>query len=554
MLDGAQVVARCLKEQGIQNIFGIVGVPITPVADACQQLGINFYGMRNEQAASYAAGAAGYLTQTPGCCLTVSGPGFVHALVGLLNASANSWPMILISSASDRNQVGKGAFQEANQIEAARIYAKYVCKIEDIRRIPFFIEQAVRMATYGRPGPVYVELPGDIITSATVEEDQIKFLPRVPLPPQMPAHIDYIEKAVHLLKNAQRPLLVLGKGAAYARAEGEIRAFVEATKIPFITSPMGKGVVSDDSPFSVSTARSLALDNADVILVAGAKLNWMFGTADKLQARKASIIQIDISPEQIHSNITCEVPLIGDCRIIMDQLLQYVKENPFQHPEDSAWWTDLKKKGNQNAMSLAKLCEQETVPLNYHCVLSEIRKQIPRDAIIVSEGANTMDIGRMIFGNFDARQRLDSGTLGTMGVGLGYSIAAAVCHPDKLVVAVEGDSAFGFSGMEVEVMCRYKLPVVIFVINNNGIYCGVSELNHNEPIPTTALTPNTRYDRLCESFGGKGYHVTDMSQLREALSEIMQARDKQTVPTLVNVMITPEGFTPKIVQNQSRKH
>lgn len=535
-IDGATIIARSLREQGVEYMFGIMGVPVIPIALAAQREGIKYYNFRNEQAASYAAGAVGYLTGRPGACLAVSGPGMVHAIAGLANAWSNCWPMILLAGANDSYQNQAGAFQEAPQIEAARPFVKLAARPDTVQRLPAYVEQAVRTSIYGRPGAVYLDLPGDLI-GATVEEEELRWPGRCPDAPRTLASPEGVEAALSALRSAERPLVIVGKGAAYARAEDEVRAFVEATGLPYLASPMGKGVLPDDHPQSIAPARSFALQNADLVFLLGARLNWImhFGQPPRFDPN-VRVVQVDIAAEEIGTNVPTEVALVGNAKAVTAQLNAALARQPWQYPAESTWWTGLQRKIEENRAQTEPMLNDDSVPMGYYRVLREVRDVLPRDAIIASEGANTMDIGRTILPNFSPRHRLDAGTFGTMGVGLGFAIAAAAVHPEKKVVAVEGDSAFGFSGMEVETMFRYGLPITIVIVNNNGIGGGPSRLDRSK-IPPGSYTPNARYDKVMEAFGGKGWFVTEPRELRPALEEALAA----DVPTIVNVMIDPRA-------------
>lgn len=536
-LYGTQVIARALKRQGVDYMFGVVGFPVIPIAPACKKEGITYIGFRNEQSASYAAGAAGYLTGRPGACLTVPGPGMVHALAGLSNAWSNCWPMILLGGTADSYQMGMGAFQEAPQVEAARPFAKYSARPDSLARIPYYIEQAVRISISGRPGAVYLDLPNEMITGK-IEEDEVRFPTRCPDPPRSFADPANVEAAVAALKTAERPLVIVGKGAAYSRAENEIRDFIERTQLPFLASPMGKGVVPDDHPLSVAPARTHALQNADLVFLMGARLNWImhFGQPPRWSP-DVRIIQMDISAEEIGTNVPAEVALVGDAKAIVGQVNAVLEKSPWSYPSETTWWSALHNKMEANRASTAPQFKDDSVPMNYYRVLGQIQEMVPKDAIIASEGANTMDIGRTILNNSLPRHRLDAGTFGTMGVGLGFAIAAAVTNPGKKVVCVEGDSAFGFSGMEVETACRYRLPITFIIVNNNGIGGGPSEAMDPGQIPTNAYVPNARYEKVIEAFGGKGYFVTTPEELKPALKAALES----DMPTIVNIMINPSA-------------
>lgn len=537
MIDGATLIARSLRQQGVGYMFGVVGVPVFGIGAAAIREGIQYIGFRNEQAASYAAGVVGYLTGRPGCCLVVSGPGMIHGIAGLANAWANRWPMILIGGAPDRYQDGQGGFQEAPQVEAARPFVKYAARPDLVERIPFFVEQAVRTSIYGRPGAVYLDFTNDII-SGRIESDRIPVPPRAPEPPRPYAEPESISQAIDALKSAKRPLVIIGKGTAYARAEAEVRTFIEKSGLPFLPTPMGKGVVPDDHQQSIAPARSHALQNADVILLMGARLNWIlhFGMPPRF-AKDVRIIQMDIAAEEISTNIPAEVALVGDAKSITGQLNAALEQDNWSYPSDTQWWQSLRESGEKNQVAIEAMMNDDTEPMGYYRVLREIRDQMPRDAILCCEGSNTMDISRSVLPNYEARQRLDAGSFGTMGVGLGFALAAAAVHPDRKVVAVEGDSAFGFSGMEVEVACRYNLPITFIIVNNNGIGGGISEMDPNRPPPVFAYTVNARYEKIIEAFGGKGYYVTTVNELAPTLKTAID----NPKPCIVNIMIDPRA-------------
>ena len=532
-LDGSTIIARSLKAQGVEHIFGIMGFPIVDLAQVVQREGLHYYGFRNEQSASYAAGAFGYLTGRPGVCLTVSGPGMVHAVAGLSNAWANCWPMLLLSGAPDGYQREQGAFQEAPQMEAARPFVKLSTRPDSLARVPAYIEKCVRTALYGRPGAVYLDLPNDVI-AGSLAADTVRWAPCCPPAPATLADPAEVEAALAALRGAKRPLVIVGKGAAYARAEHEVRRFIDASGLPFLASPMGKGVVPDDHPQSVAPARSLALQEADVVFLVGARLNWImhFGLPPRF-APGVKVIQLDVAAEEIGTNVPAAVGLVGDARAVMAQLNAALDAAPWRFA-DGEWWSALRAKAAENDAQVSAMMRDDALPMGYYRVFAEIRAHLTPDAVIVSEGANTMDIGRGVMPNLDARLRLDAGTFGTMGVGPGFAIAAAVAHPDRRVFCIEGDSAFGFSGMEVETACRYRLPITFIVVNNNGIGAGAESLG--EVVPPNVYTPNARYEQVMEAFGGRGFFATTPAELRSALSA---AAGEKTMPTLINVMINP---------------
>ncbi|MFP6749862.1 MAG: oxalyl-CoA decarboxylase [Alphaproteobacteria bacterium] len=534
---GAMLMARSLKQQGVEFMYGIVGFPVQPIAAAAQEVGIKYIGMRNEQSASYAAQAAGYLTGRPGACLTVSGPGVVHGLAGLANAQQNCWPMIMIGGASPTYQNGMGGFQEERQVQIASPFCKYAHAVEHVHRVPFYVEQAVRHSIYGRPGAAYLDMPDDII-QGEVEEDEVQMMATIPEPPRMQALPENVEAALDAMESAERPLVIIGKGMAWSRAEDEVRAFIERTRLPFLASPMGKGVMDDRHPLSVGAARSHALKEADVIFLMGARLNWImhYGLPPRFN-KDVRIVQLDISPEAIGNNRPTEVALVGDGKAIVGQLNAALEQRQWFFPAGSDWMAAIGEKAEANAKAVQPMIEDESAPTNYYRALKDISAWATEDAVIIGEGANTMDIGRTQLPNAAPRLRLDAGTYGTMGIGMGFAIAAATVHPDRPIISVSGDSAIGFSGMEIETACRHNLPIKIVVLNNGGIGKGIAEFPTDGPLPPGVLTIGARYDLMMEAFGGKGFFVEDPKDLAGVLEQA-KAHDG---PALVNVVLHPEA-------------
>ena len=542
-IKGADLLAKSLKEQGVQFMFGVVGFPVGPIAEAAQKAGLPYIGMRNEQTASYAAGAVGYMTGRPGSCIVVTGPGVVHGLAGLANAQQNCWPMILIGGASETYRNGMGAFQEERQVLTATPLCKWAHAIEHVSRIPFYVEMAVRQSIYGRPGSAYLDFADDLI-QGTCDEDKAVKVQKCPDPPRQMALPQEVNRALDLLASAQRPLVIVGKGMAYAHAEDEVRAFIERTQVPFIRSPMGKGVVSDDHPLSASAARTLALQQADVVFLMGARFNWImhFGLAPRY-APDVKVIQLDIEPEAMHQNKPADVPLLGDGKAIMAQLNQALAGRQWFYPKETPWREALSKKSADNAETIRPQIEDDSAPGNYYRLLKDVREWMPKNAVLSAEGAGTMDIGLTQLPLENARSCLNAGTYGTMGVGLGQAIAAAVVHPDRPVIHLSGDSAIGFSGMEMETLCRYGMPVKIVVLNNGGVGPGMPEIPQN---PMLNMRPNTliwgaRYDKMMQAFGGYGAYVEEPKDLRAALDEAM----KFPGPALVNAKLS-QGSARKV--------
>ncbi|KAJ1806370.1 hypothetical protein LPJ75_005069, partial [Coemansia sp. RSA 2598] len=471
-LTGAQVLARSLKQQGVTVVFGIVGIPVVDVADAIQAEGIKFISFRNEQSCSYAASAWGFLNQKPGVCLVVSGPGVVHALAGIINSQINTWPLVLIGGSCETNLEGSGAFQECLQVEMCRPYTKYSARPPSISLIPSVVERAFRYSVVGRPGATYVDLPADYI-QGTVEPSKVAIAPAV-RPTFAQANPEDIKHAANVLMSAKSPLIIVGKGAAYARAEDEIREFIEKYQAPFLPTPMGKGVVPDSHKRNASSARSGALKGADVILLLGARVNWILHFGKRFNP-EAKIIQVDIHPEEIGVNVPVEVALQGHLPLVVRQLIDSIPGSFVAEPEANEFVISLARHSAANAVKQEAKYRNGALPMTYHRAFYEIKQKLPEDIVLISEGANTMDIARTVYDFQTPRRRLDCATFANMGVGMGFAIAAQLHYPSSHVVAIVGDSAFGFSAMELETAVRCHLPLIVIVINNNGIYFGLEK-------------------------------------------------------------------------------
>jgi oxalyl-CoA decarboxylase len=541
--NGFHLVVDALKLNGLDTIYGVAGIPVTDLARLAQAKGIRYIGFRHEQSAGNAAAISGYLTQKPGICLTVSAPGFLNGMVALANATTNGFPMIQISGSSDRATVDlqQGEYEELDQMTAAKPYAKAAYRVERPEDIGIGIARAIRAAVSGRPGGVYLDLPGEVLGAILNAEIGAKSLVRVvdAAPRQLPAP-EAIARALDILKKAERPLVILGKGAAYAQADADIRAFIEQTGIPFLPMSMAKGLLPDNHPQSAAAARSFALAQADVVMLIGARLNWLLGHGRSPQwSATAQFVQLDIVPTEMDSNRAIAAPVVGDIASSMSALLATLKTGQIR--PDPAWLDDLAEQKRKNTKRMAAHLAANPDPMDFYSALGAVKGVFADkpEIYLVNEGANTLDIGRNVIDMHAPRKRLDSGTWGVMGIGMGYAIGAAVTS-GKPVVAIAGDSAFGFSGMEIETICRYHLPIVTVVFNNGGIYRGddVNRSGGADPAPTV-LMQEARYEKLVEAFGGQGYYAADPESLSSALAEALAAGR----PALINCAIDPKAGT-----------
>lgn len=544
LTDGFHLVIDALKLNDINTIYNVPGIPITDLGRYMQAAGFRILSFRHEQNAGYAAAIAGYLTKKPGICMTVSAPGFLNGLTALAHATTNCFPMILISGSSEREIVDlqQGDYEEMDQLAIAKPLCKAAYRILHAEDIGIGIARAIRAAVSGRPGGVYLDLPAKLLGQTMDAEAGAKSLVKVidPAPRQLPAP-ESVQRALNVLKEAKRPLIILGKGAAYAQADDQIRDFVEKSGIPYLAMSMAKGLLPDTHPLSAGPARSLVLKEADTVVVIGARLNWLLshGKGKPWGDKPRKFVQIDIEPKEMDSNVEIAAPVVGDIGSCVEALLDGLG-NDWNAPS-AEWIGAISAKKEANIARMMPKLQNNNVPMDYHGALGALRgiiKDRP-DAILVNEGANTLDFARSIIDMYKPRKRLDVGTWGVMGIGMGQAIAAAVetGHP---VLAIEGDSAFGFSGMEVETICRYNLPICIVVFNNGGIYRGTDVNPTGGPdVATTVFVKDARYDKMMEAFGGVGVCATSPDDLRRAVNEAMDSGK----PTLINAVIDANAGT-----------
>ncbi|MGL4810784.1 MAG: oxalyl-CoA decarboxylase [Beijerinckiaceae bacterium] len=539
LTDGFHLVIDALKLNGVKTIYNVPGIPITDLGRMAQAAGLRVISFRHEQHAGNAAAIAGFLTKQPGICLTVSAPGFLNGLTALANATTNCFPMILISGSSEREIVDlqQGDYEEMDQLAIAKPLCKAAFRVLHAADIGIGVARAIRAAVSGRPGGVYLDLPAKLFSQVMDAEAGQKSLVKVidAAPAQIPAP-DAVKRALELLKAAKRPLIILGKGAAYAQADDAIRQFVEKSGAPFLPMSMAKGLLPDTHPQSAGAARSTVLKDADVVMLIGARLNWLLshGKGKTWGDAPKKFIQIDIEPKEMDSNVEIVAPVVGDIGSCVQALLAGMGGNWTSPPAD--WTSAVNSKREENIAKMAPRLMNNKSPMDFHGALGALRQVIKErpDAILVNEGANTLDLARGVIDMYKPRKRLDVGTWGVMGIGMGFAIAAAI-ETGKPVLAVEGDSAFGFSGMEVETICRYNLPVCVVVFNNNGIYRGTDVNAAGDDPATTVFVKDSRYDKMMEAFGGVGVNATSPDELKRAVDAAMDSGK----PTLINAVIDP---------------
>lgn len=543
---GMYILAQALRRVGLDTVYGLVGIPVTEAAYAMQKCDVKFVGFRFEQQAGMAAATHGYLTKKPGVLLTVSSLGFLNGLTATANATVNCYPMIQISGASDPTMVdmNMGTYEQLDQLNTARPLVKAAFRCSHAKDIPSAVARAYRAAVSGRPGGVYIDMTTPALAEVMdASEAEKLFYEPVDIYSPVAPNADAVKRAAELLVNAKRPAILLGKGAAYAQAEKQVKELVEKYNIPYLPMSMAKGLMPDNGPLSALSCRSDIIEKADVVLIVGARLNWMLSFGRGKWNPDTKFIQLDVEPQEIDVNVPVAAPVVGDICLSLDAILAALEGRKMQ--ADPTWVTSLQAETKVKNEKFAKrLADAATVsPMNHWSALSAIKPILESnpDIILVNEGANTLDDTRDAVDMSLPRHRIDCATWAIMGMGMGSAVGAAVAT-GKQVVAVEGDSAFGFSGMDFATICRFKLPVTVVIFNNGGIYnnIGVNPSTdpaiEHDPAPTT-LDLNARYNKIGEAFGAANYYVTTPEELTAALKESIASK----APAIIDVQLAGDA-------------
>jgi len=529
-LTGSEIIARCLQKEGVKDLFFIMGGPMLLAEASCIQEGIRMIDVRHEQAAAFMCQAYTRLKQVPSVCMAASGPGVTNLITGMANALIDCCPVVALGGSSPISQFGRQVFQEIDQVELMRGCCKHVDRIVNLKRIPQQINFALQKAISGKPGPVYIDCPGDMLYQK-IDENLVdwSFAGRPLLESRPMGDPRQVDALISALAEAKNPLIVSGSGVIWSRAWAEMQAFVEAAGIPFYTTPQGRGVVPDDHEYAYPAMRSGAFRDADLIIVLGTRMNYIIGHASPPRfGPAAKIARIDIDPAEIGTAARyVDIPIVGDCKAVLGQLLQGIKGRIT--PDKYAAWrktlseAEAAKRAGAGANKYAE--DGDIHPVR---MLEAVRDFARRDAILCVDGQETLNYGRLTMPTFSPGHRLNSGPFGTMGVGLPFGVGAKVACPDKQVIVVHGDGSMGLNAMELDTAIRHKIPILV-VISLNGGWTG--DPKREKPGRDLGYT---RYDKICEALGGYGEYITKAEDITPALERAQKKVDEGMV-ALVNV-------------------
>jgi thiamine pyrophosphate-dependent acetolactate synthase large subunit-like protein len=528
-ITGSEVLAKALRTQGVDTMFYIMGGPMLETEAACIQLGIRCIDTRHEQAAALSAHAWTRIMQRPGVAMGASGPGATNLLTGVANAFTDCAPMVAIGGSSPRVSLGMEAFQEIDQVAVFKPVTKYAARIYDAKRIPDMVATALREATSGRPGPVYLDLPGDVL-GEKVEEDAVVYPAAWKPAPRTLGDPTAVREAIALLARAERPVIIAGSGVWWSDGARELQAFVEATGIPFYTTPISRGLIPEDHALAFLNARSTAFTEADVVLAVGTRFNWViqFGRPPRFAA-DLKVIHVDVNGAELGHNRPADVPIAGDAKAVLQQLTAEAK-GKLEPKTFSAWTGKLRVLDADKGSEQDKAMSKDETPIHPLRLCKEVRDFLKRDAILVVDGQEILNFGRQAIPTYVPGHRLNSGAFGCMGVGLPFGVGAKVAKPDTQVVVLHGDGSFGINAMEMDTAVRHKIPVLVVISNNGG---WTADAPWTRPLPKPGRNLGyTRYDKIAQDLGAHGEFVEKPHEIRPAL-ERAYASGK---PAVVNVI------------------
>ena len=528
-IDGNSLVVKSLKDEGVDTVFYLTGGPMVDVGARCIEAGFRTIDCRHEQAAAMAAHAYSRIIGKPGICFAASGPGTTNLITGVGNAFLDAVPVIALGGASPLSEVGKGAFQEMDQVAMFKPITKWSERVLHASRIPEVINKAFRIATGGQPGPVYIDLPADVLYNVA-DESKVAF----PKQPHSVARTSgdpaLVKKAIEVLKEAQRPLILTGTGILWSGAMEELKEFVELSGIPFYTTPQGRGVIPEDHPLSFLGARNQAWKEADVVLVVGTRLNFIAGYGlPPRWAPDLKVVQVDISDEEIGRNRPVDVGIVGDAKMVLRQLLEEGRDK-LKGRRELTWIGTLRGYDRRSQEKSAALLNSDAVPIHPLRLCKEVREFMDRDAIIVVDGHEILNFARQSIPIFSPGHSVNAGPNGCMGVAVPFGMGAKVAKPNTQVIVLSGDGSFGFNGIEVDTMIRHKIPAMI-VVSNNGGWASVGGMSAGRDLEFS------RYDKMAEVFGGHGEFVEKPQDIRPAL----ERAKKSGKVSVVNVITDPKA-------------
>jgi 2-hydroxyacyl-CoA lyase 1 len=540
-VDGHKLVAQSLRALGVTHAYCVSGTPVRETFGCCAGAGIRPIGVRHQQAGVMMAAAQNYATgRLTAVSLLSAGPAVTNAVTSVLVARDNCWPVVVLGGRRSLSMQGMGSFQDLDAVPIFRSITKWSALVESTAKIPDYLEHAFKTALNGRPGPVYLDLPEDILTGIVRSYN----LPRLKIPRSPSPDEDAIDRAAEILFRAHRPSMIIGKGIRWSEPYAELAHLADDFGIPFMTSPMGRGYLPDDHPLCCNAARGLLQSKTDAVLLVGARLDWTFRFGTEFPP-EAKIIQVDIHESEIGVNVAPAVAIVGDAKEVLTRLVARLEtKSDGRRPEKlSHWHAILNEAKEKKRRKWDSLMNDDSLPMSPYRMLREIRDFMPRDGICVLDGNVFMAAAQQVLPSYLPASRFTAGTNGCMGVGIPFGIGAKLSHPKRPVMVICGDTAFGFNAMEMETAVRHRVPIIVVVVDNEG-NCGSGPQKTFFPSNYERVTmfgPDIRYQEIMRAFGGHAESVDHPDQLRPALERCVESE----VPACINVKIDPDAPYPR---------
>lgn len=550
-ITGAELICGALKLEGVTNIFALAGDHILPVLDTMADEDFRIIDTRHEQAAVHMADAWARITERPGVCMYTT-PGFANAVPGLTNAMHSESPVISISGCADLRDLGRGGQQEIDQIHMAAPMTKGSFLVDDVRRIPEFIRRAIRLAFSGRRGPVHLTIPIDL-QERSVDKEQVVFYEPAEYRAQQPilAHPESVRKAVALLREAKKPLVIAGSAAGYTLSGDALERFIETTRLPILTEEQSRGLISDDHPYVFGfferglNQAATKVREADALLLLGRKQDFTIGFCRPPHvAANAKIIQVDPAPLEIGRNREVAVGMVGDVTSILDQMTKEASNSTWK---ELPWLGELREARAMQSVVAESLARAEA-PMHALFVHKTIKAILRPDDCLVFDGGDFCHFGRSLLPALKPKRWFYVSSLGMLGSSLPTALAAKVAYPDSRVIMLTGDGAFGFNGMEFDTAVRHGLNIVAILGNDSawGIDRQIQLGLYGRPVATELL--QTRYEQVVQGLGGYGEFVTYPEELEPALWRAFSSKR----PALLNVAVQ-RAISPRAEAAISRR-
>ena len=529
-INGSEILAKALEREGVDTFFFIMGAPMMLAENACIAAGMRPVDVRHEQAAAMMAHAYARLRNKPGVCMAASGPGATNLVTGVAHAWADCAPVIALGGSAPVATSGRGVFQDIDQLAMFKPCTKWAERVHHAKRIPELVNKAFREAMSGKPGPVYLDMPGDVLYQEIDDSDLAWPEPWTAGRRGRPEGAsERIEEVIDLLAGAECPVIVSGSGILWSQAAAELKAWVDATGIPFYTTPQSRGVIPEDDPLCYLTARSTAFREADVVMVIGTRMNYVIAHAAPPRFNaNAKIVRIDIDPAEIDTSPRLDIGIVGDARAVLGQLTR-AADGRLSPDAYRAWRERLRGQNTSKREAQDKVLHSDETPIHPLRLCNEIREFLDRDAILVVDGQEILNFARQSIPSYAPGHRLNSGVFGTMGVGMPFAVGAKIAKPDKQVLVLHGDGSFGLNVMEFDTAVRHRVPVLVVISLNGGWTADPAKEKPGRDLGYT------RYDKIAEALGGHGEFVEDPAGIRPALERAAAALGEGK-PALVNVV------------------